>query len=213
MNLKGKMSTINASIEYIAFDLGGVLIELDNFPRLVIGASDQTAQDRFWHQWLTSCSVRAFECGKLSFQEFVPEFFHEHQVSISEQEFIHAFKRLPKRPFPGVKALLKKLALQWPLVVISNNNEVHWNTVLNQWGFGLYFHKAYSSHLIGKVKPDAEIFEFVVSDLNIPPSHILFIDDNRLNVDAALEVGLLAEVGKGVQEICDILSNYHILNC
>ena len=97
-------------------------------------------------------------------------------------------------------------------MVLSNNNEVHWNTILNQWGFGLYFHKAYSSHLIGKVKPDAEIFEFVISDLNVPPSHILFIDDNRLNVDAALEVGFLAEEGKGVQGICDILSNYHILN-
>jgi len=203
---------MNASIDYIAFDLGGVLVELDNFPQLITGSSDRAAQDRFWHQWLTSSSVRAFECGKLSFQKFVPAFFQEHQVSISEQEFIHAFIRLPKRPFPGVKVLLRRLALQWPLVVLSNNNEVHWDTILNQWELGQSFHKAYSSHLIGKVKPDAAIFEFVASDLNVPPSRILFIDDNQLNVDAALEVGFLAEVGKGVQGTCDILSNYHILN-
>ena len=202
---------MNTNIEYIAFDLGGVLVELDNFPQIVTGSSDQAVQDRFWHQWLTSPSVRAFECGKLSFQEFVPAFLHEHQVPITEQEFINAFMRLPKRLFPGIKALLRRLASQQYLVVLSNNNEVHWGTILNQWGLGQYFYKAYSSHLIGKVKPDAEIFEFVASDLHAPPSHILFIDDNQINVDAALEVGFVAEVGKGAQEISNILSHYHLL--
>lgn len=207
------MAPTNTNIQYIAFDLGGVLIELNNLPELFTGSPERTDQERFWHQWLTSSSVRAFECGRLSFQEFVTAFLKEYQIPISQQEFMRAFTRLIKRPFPGIKALLKRLASQWPLVVLSNNNEVHWDTILKTWELEQYFQKTYSSHIIGKVKPDAEIFEFVVSDLNVPPSHILFIDDNRLNVDAALKVGFRAEEGKGIQGICDILSKYYILTC
>jgi len=59
-------------------------------------------------------------------------------------------------------------------------------------GLGPCFDVRFSSHLIGHLKPDKEAFEFVVAALGCAPERILFLDDNRLNIDGALAVGMQA---------------------
>jgi FMN phosphatase YigB (HAD superfamily) len=48
----------------------------------------------------------------------------------------------------------------------------------------------------------------VANTLKIPTGHILFLDDNALNVEAAEEAGFAARCVRGVQEATDaLLSN------
>ena len=52
-----------------------------------------------------------------------------------------------------------------------------------------YFSKMYFSAGLRLVKPDVRAFRRVVADLKTLPEGILFIDDNRLNIETARKLG------------------------
>ncbi len=203
--------SINIDITLILFDLGGVLVELDNFPELVTGSSNPKIQEKFWRSWLNSDAVRTFEKGKIDFPEFVVKFLDEHQLNITPAIFISKFKGLPKQVYEGADDILQHLHTRYQLAVFSNNNEIHWDLIINGMGLRKYFSRLYASHLIGKVKPDIEAFQFVVDDLGCLPSEIFFLDDNMQNVESARSVGMQSERVRGVKEMKSALKKYNIL--
>jgi putative hydrolase of the HAD superfamily len=52
------------------------------------------------------------------------------------------------------------------------------------------FEKVYLSYEMGMRKPDAEIFESVVSENNLVPAETLFIDDSLQHIEAAKKLGI-----------------------
>lgn len=103
------------------------------------------------------------------------------------------------RGIPMVKLqLLKRLMHSHRVILLSNTNTIHLkyiNEVILPAVAGVssldpYFHKTYYSHLMRKRKPDAEIFEQVLSENNLRPEQTLFLDDNALNVKGAEAVGI-----------------------
>ena len=68
-----------------------------------------------------------------------------------------------------------------------------------------------ASHLIGKIKPDAEAFQHVSEALACEPQEVLFLDDNSLNVIAANAVGMKALLVQGVLEAERALVDSRIL--
>ena len=59
--------------------------------------------------------------------------------------------------------------------------------------------------------PDPAAFQHVVNAMSCKPSEILFLDDSRMNVDAARRVGMKAERVNGIGQIEKILSEYGAL--
>ena len=86
-----------------------------------------------------------------------------------------------------------------PLVRLSNTNTAHWQAAVSWPLMGLFDH-LFLSFQLGLVKPDPEVFEQVCGNLGADPNAVLFIDDNSLNVEGALRVGLQAVRAKGVDE-------------
>ena len=58
--------------------------------------------------------------------------------------------------------------------------------------FGLYqpFEPCLLSYEIGAKKPDPAVFEILLSNLNLPPNEIVFIDDNIENIEVAKAMGI-----------------------
>ena len=63
------------------------------------------------------------------------------------------------------------------------------------------FDRYYFSDEIGLVKPEREIFEYVISDLNVTPGRIAFFDDTPINVEGARQAGMNAYQTDGVDEL------------
>ena len=49
------------------------------------------------------------------------------------------------------------------------------------------FAHCFLSHELGLIKPDREIYDHVVAELSCRPEEILFLDDNQLNIEGALD--------------------------
>jgi putative hydrolase of the HAD superfamily len=64
---------------------------------------------------------------------------------------------------------------------------------------------------MGVVKPDRDAFERVASALSLPRRGILFLDDNQLNIEAAIELGFSAIRVTGVIEARRALAENEVI--
>jgi len=180
----------------LVFDLGGVLIENDMFTELDKLLVAETTETALKAQWLASAAVRSFELGHCSPEEFGRSIVLEFGLSASPDEFLTAFTGWPKGFYTGAETLLAELRNNFTLSCLSNSNELHWGAMPET-----VFDHAYSSHLLGKIKPDFDVFEFVTRDLGCERTEVVFFDDSETNIEAAGAFGWNACLTIGFDEL------------
>ena len=194
------------NITHLVFDLGGVVVELRGTPILNEWCESSYSTEQLWEKWLTSDAPRAFESGNMDKHAFASLIVDELSLSVDASVFLEHFIRLPVGPFPGAIDLLNSLRPRFKTALFSNSNAVHWERKMGEMRLGEVFDFHFASHLIGKVKPDAEAFEHVIAALAVPASSILFFDDNKLNVAAAQHAGMQARHVVGFEQLKTELS-------
>jgi HAD superfamily hydrolase (TIGR01509 family) len=197
----------------LLFDLGGVLVHTRGFASLkgLLAPSgrpeafdDQLLRDR----WLGSPSVREFELGHISAAEFTARFVEEWELSISPEELLADLAAWIDHTYPGVEELLATLRQSLRVCCFSNCNELHWQMMapLLQ-----SFDHAFSSHLLGCIKPDEEAFQAVLKTLGAKPQDVLFFDDSRANVIVAEGMGMRSFLVHGPDGVRSVLAREGLL--
>lgn len=187
------------AVEIVIFDLGGVVLELGG-----VGAMRRLAgidsDEELWRRWLACRWVRAFERGHCSAAEFAAGVVDDWSLTISPVRFLDEFRGWIGGPMPGAEDLVTDVARRLPVACLSNTNAEHWAAGSSNWELlGLFDHR-FLSFEMGLVKPDPEVFSHVCAALGVEPSRAAFLDDNALNVEAAVQAGLRAKVARGVAE-------------
>jgi len=188
-------------IEAIVFDLGGVLVELTGIATMLSWSNLALDEQTLWQRWLHSPAVRDFETGKIEPQVFAGHIVKEMQLCVTAKEFLESFAGWPSGLFSGVPALLSSLRQNFTLACLSNTNTLHWPRLMDEMKLGEYLDHMFASHLLGKIKPDADIFAHLIDDLALPPERILFFDDNIINVDSAVAHGIQAIHVRGFADV------------
>jgi len=186
--------------DVILFDLGGVLIELTGTARLLEWATHIKSIEELWQLWLTSPSVRLFETGRCTPEQFAKAIKAEMRLEVSIEQFLTEFTTWPTKPYPGSQALLQTLSTHYRLGCLANTNILHWERISTEMGLLELFHTPLASHQIGVLKPDHEAFLYAAEKMQAAPERILFLDDNLLNVQAAQAVGMAAHRVQGLTE-------------
>lgn len=187
-------------IENIIFDLGGVIINLnqdlthkafkelfdDNFDKII---AEATANNIFEH----------YETGNLSTLQFL-NFFQKYKPTLSHQQLTLAWNSMlldiPKSRID----LIKELSKNYNVYLLSNTNEIHYNyiedyyqRIFKQGNFESLFNKVNLSYQVRLRKPTLEIFEFVLDNGSLNPEKTLFIDDSLEHTNSALKLGIKAQ--------------------
>jgi putative hydrolase of the HAD superfamily len=191
---------MNDDIKCIVFDLGGVLVQWNGIRPLIELSGGLLTPERARLFWLDSPSVRRFETGVCTAEQFAESVASELNLSIGCDEFLAAFVSWDEGPLPGAAALLESLKPRFTLACLSNNNELHWRAPALQELLRL-FHRCYASFETGLMKPAETAFEWVIADLNVQPDQVLFFDDNRECIDATRRVGMHAHEVRGVKAV------------
>ncbi|HET6817624.1 MAG TPA: HAD family phosphatase [Mycobacteriales bacterium] len=181
----------------VVFDLGGVLADFGGLGPLR-QMSGIESDEELWRRWLTSEPVRRFESGLGSDEEFAAALVVDWQLPITPDELLEMFPGWLVGAYDGAVELVRETAQHARVACFSNSNRLHWEAGVERWPLLKEFDRAFVSFEIGAVKPDPEAFEIVVRELAVPASRTLFLDDNQLNVDAALSVGMRAQRVRGV---------------
>ncbi len=172
------------TVRVVLFDLGGVLVEFTGPATLLRWLGDRLTPEQIWPMWLGSSVVRDFETGRVG-----PDVFADRLIA----------------------DLVGRIPPSYLRATLSNTNVLHWPRLTGELGLGALFDHHFPSHVIGKLKPDREVFAHVAQTLRCEPSAILFLDDQPLNVHAALAAGVRAVRVSGVQEAESALTELGVL--
>ncbi len=178
-----------SQIRCILFDLGGVLVRFRGVERVAERLGHGAPTEAHWERWLRSESVRAFELGRLEPREFAERFLAEFDIGIGSRELLAELEPWVGGPLDGALELLDELRPRYTVACLSNTNPLHWPRMSERMGLGRRFHRAFVSCETGLLKPDPEAFRHVCRELALAPAEILFLDDARLNVEAARALG------------------------
>lgn len=188
------------AIRVVLFDIGGVLVEPSGVATMLTWMDHRVSADELWKMWLTSPNVRRFETGRLPADEFAERVITEFQLPIACSKFLHEMTRWSVTLFPGAVELIERIPPHYIRATLCNSNPIHWGGLMQNTRLISAFGHHFASHLIGKIKPDAEAFQHVSEALACEPQGVLFLDDNALNVTAANAVGMKALRVQGVLE-------------
>ena len=155
-----------------------------------------------------------FEKGLISNAEFRTALRQYLPPAISDQQIDDAWNAM----LIGIPShrvdFLKEVAKHYRIFLLSNTNRIHIEAFSQyndeKFGMGYFesiFEYCYFSSDIAMRKPDAEIFEFVLSENGLRKEETIFIDDSIQHIQGALNTGLHAELLK-VEEGENIESKY-----
>ncbi|MBR4735871.1 MAG: HAD family phosphatase [Bacteroidales bacterium] len=186
----------------IVFDIGGVLIGLNMSGcieafRTGLGFERITQLLDPYHQ---KGIYGELEGGRLSEQHFKELVIAESRPGTTPEDVDKAMSKLliPVMDPRTVKAV-NDLKGKYPLYLLSNNNPIsmrHCLKVLRDNGIDpeTTFKDQFISSDLKLMKPSPEFYTYVIQRIGLPPQEILFIDDNKANVDGARAVGLDARL-------------------
>jgi len=199
-------------IGVLLFDVGGVLVQLSGIETMLDWLGNSMTAEELWARWLRSASVRQFETGQTQASEFAVSVTREFGLDIEPAQFLKSFEGWPLGLYPGVMDMLARIPGRYRRALLSNSNALHWPRLMKDMGLEVAFEHRFVSHLTGKIKPDSAAFEDVVNSLGCSPQHVLFIDDNMLNVEAAKTFGMQAARAVGPLEAQRVLTEFGIIN-
>ena len=181
-----------SQIRCVLFDLGGVLVRFHGVERLAEWLGDAEVAEEHWRRWLGSGSLRAFETGRLSPEEFATSFLAEFELDLTPAQVLDEMRGFVTGAFEGAAELLDELRPHYLVACLSNTNGLHAPWMLGELGLGRRLHRTFLSFETGCLKPDPEAFEHVCRELALAPGEILFFDDAPPNVEAARTLGFEA---------------------
>lgn len=185
-------------IKNILFDLGGVIITLDQ-PQAVrrfkeIGLEDA---DRRLDPYTQTGIFGDVEVGKIDAEQFRVALSDIIGREVTSDECLYAWRGyvgdLPRR---NLLALRRLRAEGYRLVLVSNTNPYMMSWALSNEFDGEgnsladYFDATYMSYRIGAMKPDERFFRHVLDAEQLVPAETLFVDDGSRNVEAAARFGI-----------------------
>src|SRR5262249_5834606 len=103
--------------------------------------------------------------------------------------------------------LLLALKRKYPLILVSNTNEVHIDFVRSNYRLLYYFDHQVLSSEVGSLKPDRKIFEYAIAVSGHEPEALFFTDDREENILAARQLGMHAHQFKTESQLVDALQH------
>ncbi|MDX5347310.1 MAG: HAD family phosphatase [Hymenobacteraceae bacterium] len=187
-----------SAIKNIIFDLGGVIINID-YDKTTRELQQYCKKDCdiLFSQRVQSTLFDDYETGKISSEAFRQHLREAYGIEASEEQIDDAWNAmLLDIPQERIK-LLQELGSKYRIFLLSNTNAIHlkkFNEIVQE-SFHIpsldsLFEKPYYSHLVGKRKPDAPVFEQILEENNLKREETLFIDDSIQHIQSADALGI-----------------------
>ena len=183
----------------LIFDMGGVLIDLD------VDACRNAFRDELGFaeidQILDPCHQKGIigemEEGLVEADDFRDYVIAGSHPGVTYDDVDHALYRILSHIPPYKIDLLRRLSEKYDLYMLSNNNPIAAKRASEMFleagaAMETLFRKCYMSYKMKMLKPSEDFYKAVMTDIALPAEDMLFIDDSRNNVDAAVSAGLPA---------------------
>jgi FMN phosphatase YigB (HAD superfamily) len=181
-------------ISTIIFDLGGVLLDLDQGKTLrafnKLGLDLEDVND-------SSSIFNDFETGKINAADFRQGVQTLSRGVLTGEQIDHAWNLMLLDTTEERLRLIEQLRKNFSVYLLSNTNSIHIDFLKEYIGrhFGWdrwcgLFDKQYLSYEIGLRKPHKQIYEYILNDMSRDAKECIFIDDNITNIRNAASLNI-----------------------
>lgn len=193
-------------IKAIIFDMGNVLVRLkpghEHVGKTWVERVEKV--EEFGILWNEAMK------GKMDYVEF-DKILVERKV-FQEGELEKLFDRPRVEEFNwGLVELIKKLKKKYKIGLLTNNFPGNIEYYRKDFENYSIFDVAISSHEVGMIKPDPEIFKLAAKKLKVKLDECVFIDDWDKNVEAAGKLGMKGIIFKDNESLFKELKRIKIL--
>lgn len=175
----------------VVFDVGGVLVRWR--PREVAASvfADRRMQDLVYEQVFKHDDWRELDRGSLSREEILPRFaertgFTTAEVSRLMDVAVESLA-LNEDTFALVTELREKGV---PLYMLSNMPQISYDSFRKRYTFFDSFDGLVISFKIGMIKPEPEIYRYLLDTFSLDPVETVFVDDCPENLEAGEKFGI-----------------------
>ena len=176
---------MNSNIEWIILDAWGVIYKIgqlvDNIVIPFIKNINPQISDLLIYQEYYKASK-----GKINSITFWTKLGFEKMIPKIEKEYIDKISYIDKDFYE----FSKKIKQKFNLALLSNDVEQWSKTLLYKYGIYDMFDKIIISGEVGHRKPEKEIYNILLSQINALPSRCILVDDTMKNLYAAAEIGM-----------------------
>lgn len=191
-------------IKVILFDADGVMVNGERFSVALdrdYGISIETTLP-FFNGPFQECLV-----GNADLRETVSPYLSGWGWEKGVDAFLEYWFNIEHTINEELVSYIQELRGQGILCLLATNNEKYrFKYMLDKMGFSNCFDKTYASAHLGSKKPNHDFFQKICSELSdVNKDEILFIDDDKDNIDSAKIFGINSVLYTSVGDIKKIL--------
>jgi putative hydrolase of the HAD superfamily len=178
-------------VRNIIFDLGGVVLEWNPDAILEGYYADPDARAAMKRALFQHPDWLQMDRGTLTEADMLPRLEKRTGRPVSELVGLFEAIRISLKPKADTVALVESLAQRHvPLYCLSNMPATTFAYLRPRHSFWAVFRGIVISGEIRMMKPEPEIFQYLLRRYELSPSETVFVDDHRPNIEAAQALGL-----------------------
>lgn len=189
---------MNTKIKNIIFDLGGVILDIDEnvvykeLEKMGIEISE-LAHSKEFVEILSKFDTGIYTAA--TFRKKTKQFIGQEKMT--DEKFDSVWNAmLLDIPRERIEAI-EKVKKHYKIFLMSNTNVIHYDLYVRdlqlRFGYNEFdelFNKSYFSFAEHLEKPDPRFFELILDHEHLLPEETLFIDDTAENIEAAKSLGI-----------------------
>ena len=204
-----------ANIKALIFDLGGVIIDLDQ---------PATYRDFAYLSGKTMKEVQElakdehffadYEMGKIDDPTFRANIREVLGILHSDEEIDAVWNAMIKSIKRERLAMIGELNQHYDCYVMSNTNDIHLRHIMRigdyvapKGSFAGLFKQMYFSQELGVAKPDPAAWQPILDDHGMAPATALFIDDKLENIEGAAKLGIQGYHNQNIDDWMGLFSS------
>jgi putative hydrolase of the HAD superfamily len=175
----------------IVFDIGNVILEWN--PQRLVGSvfSCKTESKEAIENIIDHEDWQMLDKGTLSLEEAILR--ANERCNIGVNKIRKLFEETPKSLLPiqeTIDVIMELSEKGYSLYVLSNMHKHTYEYLLVAHDMWKLFSGIVISSHIKSIKPESEIFEYLIGTYNLIPKNTVFLDDMGINIEAAEKFGL-----------------------
>lgn len=210
---QSESAAVTDGIKLVLFDMDNVLCDYDRGKRVArlaefAGTSSESVHEAIWDSGFELLG----DSGTLDAADYLRGFGERIGYPLSLDEWVEA-RRCSMQADRAMLEIAGRLAKIVDIAVLTNNTTLvadHIDTLLPELR-PLFGSRIYTSAQFKAAKPDPRCYRLCLSELNVGPETVLFVDDLAANVAGAREAGLFAHRHTSVETFGQALSEHGLL--
>ena len=195
-------------MKYFVFDLGGVLSVPMVSKKLYEQIKWKVSYEEFLDKFNNSEESIKVHKGEISTKEFFEYLKGYMNDNITLEEFKNIYVNNNEFFKDTIETIKKLKNLGYKVYLLSNLKEIDYEKFIKHFDVSI-FDEMFLSFKLDMIKPNDDIYKYVINKLNTKPENIYFFDDNKDNIDGAIRNGINAYqvTGKTVKKVAEGILN------